>query len=58
MASTSASTAPALSSWRLESAVEPFFSGGAIAALPDGRLLAACGDEVKVRREEEREKEI
>ena len=46
-----ASTAPtSLASWRLESAVEPFFSGGAVAALPDGRALTACGDEVKVRR--------
>lgn len=45
-----ASKAPAsLASWRLESAVEPFFSGGAVASLPDGRALTACGDEVKVR---------
>ena len=47
MASTAPS--PSLASWRLESAVEPFFSGGAVAALPDGRALTACGDEVKVR---------
>ena len=47
-----ASTAPtSLASWRLESAVEPFFSGGAVAALPDGRALTACGDEVKVKDE-------
>ena len=45
-----ASTAPtSLASWRLESAVEPLFSGGAVAALPDGMALTACGDEVKVR---------
>ena len=30
--------------------MEPFFSGGAVAALPDGRALTACGDEVKVWR--------
>lgn len=48
-----ASTAPtSLASWRLESAVEPFFSGGAVAALPDGRALTACGDEVKVKQDE------
>jgi len=36
--------------YRLESAVEPFYAGGALTLLPDGaRVACACGDEVKVR---------
>ena len=35
--------------YRLESAVEPFYAGGALALLPGGaRVACACGDEVKV----------
>jgi len=43
-----------LPAYRLEAAVEPFYAGGAITLLPEGRAACACGDEVKVR-EEERE---
>lgn len=38
-----------LPAYRLSAAVEPFYAGGALSLLPDGRVACACGDEVKVR---------
>jgi hypothetical protein len=37
-----------LPSYRLAAAVEPFYAGGALTLLPDGRVACACSDEVKV----------
>ena len=37
-----------LPSFRAAAAVEPFYAGGALTLLPDGRVACACGDEVKV----------
>ena len=40
-----------LPAYRLTAAVEPFYAGGALTLLPDGRVVCACGDEVKVKEE-------
>lgn len=40
-----------LPAYRLTAAVEPFYAGGALTLLPDGRVACACGDEVKVKEE-------
>lgn len=41
--------ASSLPAYRLAAAVEPFYAGGALTLLPDGRVACACGDEVKVK---------